>query len=203
MERADKPDSVLRLEREGAVIYLGRRSPADSCTLPAASSRRNRDGTPLAAYLGLLAVGFTLPRTSPSARCALTAPFHPYLEIRQSVRPPSSQNRCGLDPPVSSHSGVFGAVSFLWHFPSARAGLALPTTVPYPVRTFLTPANAPPFDRPQWGRQATDARARAIALAHSTVGPVYAGSRQPSAVSGEAASVGHAFSDNRWLKAEG
>ncbi len=30
----------------------------------------------LAAYLGLPAVGFGLPRMSPSARCALTAPFH-------------------------------------------------------------------------------------------------------------------------------
>ncbi len=31
------------------------------------------------------------------------------------------------------------AVWFLWHFPSAHAGLALPTTVPCPVRTFLLP----------------------------------------------------------------
>ena len=39
---------------------------------------RLRDGPPLAAYLGLLAVGFARPRPSPAARCALTAPFHPY-----------------------------------------------------------------------------------------------------------------------------
>ncbi len=43
------------------------------------------DGPPLAAYLGLLAVGFTLPRPSPVARCALTAPFHPYRRKRQKV----------------------------------------------------------------------------------------------------------------------
>ena len=30
------------------------------------------------------------------------------------------------------------AVCFLWHFPSDRSGSALPTTVPCPVRTFLT-----------------------------------------------------------------
>ena len=30
-------------------------------------------------YLVLLRVGFTLPRLLPVARCALTAPFHPYL----------------------------------------------------------------------------------------------------------------------------
>ena len=29
-------------------------------------------------YLVLLPVGFTVPRPLPSARCALTAPFHPY-----------------------------------------------------------------------------------------------------------------------------
>ena len=30
-------------------------------------------------YLVLLRVGFTLPPTLPAERCALTAPFHPYL----------------------------------------------------------------------------------------------------------------------------
>ena len=30
-------------------------------------------------YLVLLQVGFSLPRLLPIARCALTAPFHPYL----------------------------------------------------------------------------------------------------------------------------
>ncbi len=41
--------------------------------------RRTRPGhqaTP--AYLVLLTVGFTLPLELPPARCALTAPFHPY-----------------------------------------------------------------------------------------------------------------------------
>ena len=60
--------------------------------------------------MGLPAMGFTLPRSSPAARCALTAPFHPYPK----------------------------AVYFLWHFPSARAGSGLPTIAPYPVRTFLS-----------------------------------------------------------------
>ncbi|CAN0434149.1 unnamed protein product, partial [Ectocarpus sp. 13 AM-2016] len=44
--------------------------------------------------LVLLPVGFTLPSLSPETRCALTAPFHPYL---------------------SDTSGQ--AVCFLWHFP--------------------------------------------------------------------------------------
>jgi len=34
--------------------------------------------------LSLLQVGFTLPRLSPNARCALTAPSHPYLS-KQAV----------------------------------------------------------------------------------------------------------------------
>ena len=33
---------------------------------------------PLPPYLVLLRVGFCLPLLSPGARCALTAPFHPY-----------------------------------------------------------------------------------------------------------------------------
>ena len=50
-------------------------------------------------YLVLLRMGFTLPVLLPKPRCALTAPFHPYLKK---------------------------AVCFLWHYPSARAGRALP-----------------------------------------------------------------------------
>ena len=44
-------------------------------------------------YLILLPVGFALPLLLPEARCALTAPFHPYLRVA----------------PL--------AVCFLWHFP--------------------------------------------------------------------------------------
>jgi len=33
----------------------------------------------MGSYLVLLRVGFTVPRLLPAARCALTAPFHPYL----------------------------------------------------------------------------------------------------------------------------
>jgi hypothetical protein len=45
-------------------------------------------------YLVLLQAGFTLPLPLPEARCALTAPFHPYR----------------------SPEGI-AAVYFLWHFP--------------------------------------------------------------------------------------
>jgi len=38
---------------------------------------------PLLPYLVLLRVGFALPWTSLSRRCALTAPFHPYPGLRR------------------------------------------------------------------------------------------------------------------------
>ena len=66
------------------------------------------DGSPLAAYLGLLAVGFTLPRPSPVARCALTAPFHPYRwkcrKFRNRVRPLSSGVRYSENQTTTAHS---------------------------------------------------------------------------------------------------
>ncbi len=37
-------------------------------------------------YLVLLRVGFSLPRLLPIVRCALTAPFHPYLLPKESRR---------------------------------------------------------------------------------------------------------------------
>ena len=52
---------------------------------------------------------------SPPERCALTAPFHPYL-------------------PVSGE-----AVCFLWHFPSRHRDWELPSALPWGVRTFLRP----------------------------------------------------------------
>jgi hypothetical protein len=36
-------------------------------------------------YLTLLRVGFALPPLLPMARCALTAPFHPYLDERGGI----------------------------------------------------------------------------------------------------------------------
>jgi len=39
--------------------------------------------TPKPSYLSLLQVGFALPHLLLSVRCALTAPFHPYLSDRR------------------------------------------------------------------------------------------------------------------------
>ena len=67
----------------------------------------------LPAYLVLLPVGFAVPRVSPRARRALTAPFHPY-------------------PPEAG--GIF-----LLHFPSGCPAWTLSSTVSCAVRTFLIP----------------------------------------------------------------
>jgi len=59
-----------------------RASPHDSSGLPVSGStvgRRSRSRWTGLTYLALLPVGFALPPGSPRTRCALTAPFHPYL----------------------------------------------------------------------------------------------------------------------------
>ena len=89
-------------------------------------------------YLALLRAGFCLPPVLPRARCALTAPFHPYLPSR-------------LSAPRQ-------AVCFLCHFPSGYPDRALPGALPCGVRTFLSPsplralraAGSPGASRASW-----------------------------------------------------
>ena len=62
-----------------AVIHLRRTSPRACSDLP--GSGAGHASSPVGGvlpYLVLLRVGFTLPPVLPPARCALTAPFHPY-----------------------------------------------------------------------------------------------------------------------------
>ena len=72
-------------------------------------------------YLVLLRAGFCLPPALPRARCALTAPFHPYPSTRATA--------CA--------AGSLRAVYFLCHFPSGHPDRALPGALPCGVRTFL------------------------------------------------------------------
>ena len=67
-------------------------------------------------YSVLLPVGFTVPRPSPAARCALTAPFHPYplavagvagglLSVALSLGSPPpgvTRHRVSVEPGLSS-----------------------------------------------------------------------------------------------------
>ena len=72
-ERSNKPSSV---PFRGRIIHLGPPLPTTSCCLPGTQAERSHS---IAPYLTLLRVGFAMRPLSPAARCALTAPFHPYL----------------------------------------------------------------------------------------------------------------------------
>ena len=73
-------------------------------------------------YLILLPVGFALPPLLPEARCALTAPFHPY--------PPSPRGALSV------------AVCFLWHCPWGRPRRPLAATVSSWSPDFPPPVSA-------------------------------------------------------------
>src|SRR4030095_6424233 len=127
----DKPNSVrLRSVAPHGAPQL-RRDDHSSRSVIAHQLRRPtrwpRTGRPLSPpYLVLLRAGFCLPPTLPPARCALTAPFHPYPSTRRL--------RASL-----------GAVCFLCHCPSGCPARALPGALPFGVRTFLPPS---PFRAP-------------------------------------------------------
>lgn len=67
-------------------------------------------------------------------------------------------------PATPGRDPVPRAVCFLWHFPSARAGLPLATTVPCPVRTFL------PAGPPAKTRRPSDRLACSISFNYITFG---------------------------------
>ena len=94
------------------VIPLGRPLP-DASRNPPGRQRGSAPGRcrPCRPYSVLLPVGFTMPPLSPGARCALTAPFHPYRN------------------PVIPKAYSASAVCSLWHFPWGRPRRALPGTV--------------------------------------------------------------------------
>ena len=106
---ACKPGSVPG-RNQGIAIHLGCPLPDTSCDRPErrcgnasiSAGKACPIGRP---YLVLLQVGFTLPRLLPAARCALTAPFHPYLEPK------------------------FKAVCFLLHCPWGRPRRSLTGTL--------------------------------------------------------------------------
>ena len=107
-QSACKPGFVWRAEARVTAIPLGRPLPAVSSNLP---GRGSGDGPAvllrgrLRPYSVLLPVGLAMPRLLPDARCALTAPFHPYLPANRR------------------------AVSFLWRYPWGRPRRTLSGTV--------------------------------------------------------------------------
>ena len=75
-ELTDKPGSVVDSHSSGTNVAVCLKQP----------TRSQRGSRHMETYLVLLRVGFTLPLLLPVARCALTAPFHPYLCSRTNHR---------------------------------------------------------------------------------------------------------------------
>ena len=108
---ADKPGSVKGSHSSGTRVTARLKQPTRE---HARAARRSRNCP--SPYLVLLRVGFTLPLMLPSARCALTAPFQPYLPRRArdrryifcgTFRGLTSPRRylapCPMEPGLSSH----------------------------------------------------------------------------------------------------
>src|SRR5208337_27632 len=123
--RTCKPNSV-RLAAGRSFLWATHYCEAQA-TYPEVVARRAGTRpveTEFPPYLVLLRVGFALPGALLRRRCALTAPFHPYLNL--AVR----------------------AVCFLWHFPSNdpahRSAGALPDVIRH---TALRSSDFPPVLR--------------------------------------------------------
>ena len=107
-----KPEPAISRVLSSTTIHLGQPSPTASSNLP--GSPFGTDGTGEPVYSPIWSCsgrGLPCRELLPVARCALTAPFHPY------------QPRL--------------AVYFLWHFPWAHAPQALPGALSEGARTFL------------------------------------------------------------------
>ena len=107
--RTCKPNSVREIAPAGRPFLWAAHHCAALATYPEvgrtgpARVRCRSRGLP--PYLVLLRVGFAMPAPSLSRRCALAAPFHPYLAVADE------------------------AVSFLWHFPSIRLEPDVPDVI--------------------------------------------------------------------------
>jgi len=98
--------------------------------------------TELPPYLVLLRVGFALPAPLLERRCALTAPFHPYLGV--VVRALSSLQ--------SLHNDA-AAVCFLWHFPSSAPSCKSLGTLPDVIRHTALRSSDFPLLAPKRGKR--------------------------------------------------
>lgn len=106
-----KPGSVTALSDDGRPFLWDAPRDAPHATNPGGEAEKplRRRGTDESAALAgrpysvLLPVGFTVPPPLPGARCALTAPFHPY--------PAGLRHHVGADPAERSvFCGTFPGV---------------------------------------------------------------------------------------------
>jgi hypothetical protein len=132
------PRSPMGAMAAVTAIPLGRPLPDASCDRPE-RRRKGPPGTPgslpdaCRSYLVLLPVGFSLPPPLPTARCALTAPFHP-------CRPPEGCR------------GRARRYTFCGTFPGVAPAGRYPAPYLRGARTFLSPHRG--GERPS-GRLAT------------------------------------------------
>ena len=127
--RTCKPNSVRSMNAAGRPFLWATHYCAAQATYPEVVARRA--GTrprrspkayrEIPPYLVLLRVGFALPAALLRRRCALTAPFHPYLSLAAR------------------------AVCFLWHFPSNDPARTSAGALPDVIRhTALRSSDFPP-----------------------------------------------------------
>jgi hypothetical protein len=134
--RTCKPNSVRLAAGRSflwATHYCGAQATYPEVVAHRAGTRPAEAGFP--PYLVLLRVGFALPGALLRRRCALTAPFHPYLGLTAR------------------------AVCFLWHFPSNGPASTSAGALPDVIRhTALRSSDFPPVlttpsrqKRARWG----------------------------------------------------
>ena len=129
----------------GRALLHGSSDLPGSCDAPSqhvpAGSANSRGGARIERtgavlpYLVLLRVGFSLPPPLLAARCALTAPFHPYPAQLADAGDDASTNKLG------------GAVYFLWHFPSTALERRRPDVIRHIA---LWSSDFPPPARATW-----------------------------------------------------
>ena len=102
-DHSSRPGIARGLQRPTRRLRTGRPLDPPTCV-----------DEPVPPYLVLLRAGFCLPSVLPRTRCALTAPFHPYLSCPRRY--------------------IFCATG-----PSSHPARALPGALPFGVRTFLSP----------------------------------------------------------------
>jgi hypothetical protein len=125
-----KPGSVRGLAAPGWPFLWDDRCRPPHATYPRIwrGSRLIRIAPDPSSYAVLLPAGFTMPRPLPAARCALTAPFHPYrrtgrtrvigglfsVALSLGSRPPAvNRRRSSMEPGLSSllPPGILGKKS--------------------------------------------------------------------------------------------
>jgi hypothetical protein len=136
VQAARKPDSVLDDHSSRRRVTAPLQQPTRKFRLASPKTPLNslpwrigpirsgplKSADPIPAYLVLLRVGFTMRRPLLAARCALTAPFHPY--------------RCFLT--------VAPAVCFLLHWPSMCLEAHIPDVIRHTA--LRSPDFPPPLD---------------------------------------------------------